>query len=89
MLQAASVLKTPHRTYPLWPCILLVGLTEGAGLTESLEGEFLRREKGSGLCVGVGCRGRDLLSRGSQKNEGVETRQIEGNSEHSELTSLA
>lgn len=89
MLQAASVLKTPHRTYPLWTCILMVGLTEGVGLIESLEGEFLRREKGYGLCMWVGCRGRELLSRGSHKNKGVETRQTEGNSEHSELTTLA
>lgn len=52
MLRAASVLKTPHRTYPPRPCILMAGLTEGAGLIEALEGEFLRREKGSGVCGG-------------------------------------
>lgn len=89
MLQAASVLKTPHRTYPPRPCILMAGLTEGAGLIEALEGEFLRREKGSGVCVGGVGGGRDLLSRGSHSNAGVEARQLEGNSEHSELTSLA
>lgn len=88
MLQAANMLKTPHRTYPPWPYVFMAGLTEGAGLTEDLEGEFSRREKGSGMwgCAGGG---RDLLSRGSHSNAGVEARQIEGNSEHSELTSLA
>ena len=60
MLQAASVLKIPHRTYPPWPCILMAGLTEGAGLIEALEGEFLRREKGSGVCVCGGGGGNGL-----------------------------